>query len=187
MAWNTIKPDEGQKIPGGITIWRYLLKKHGYDVPPVRSGKVEGLTIMPVPVHTYEECDPKTRFGWVVESSTDLTIKNIEELKADGQIPHYILTAYSTWQILDNDDCWQRSDGTSNGNTLGVALTMDDGLISGQYKNAAFNHSIMLVAYLLKTYKLTTKNIYITKDCPEFFTSRWREFKIAVQAQMKRL
>ena len=187
MSWGTIKPDENQRVPGGITISRYFLKNHGHPALKKRSENIQGITIMPIPVHLFEECNPKTRFNWVVESSDDLAVKNIEELKSDGQIPHFIITQMSTWQILDFDECWQRSDGSLNGTTLGIAFTMDDGLLSWQYKITAIKHTAMLVAYLLKKYKLTTKNIYITKDCPVFFTSRWKEFKANVINQMKRL
>ena len=187
MGWGGIKPDKLQRLPGGVKISEYLLKNHGYKVPDKRSQSIQGVTIMPVPVHLLEECNPVTRFGWVVESSDDLATLNIAELKPDGQIPHYIVTLHSEWQILDNADCWQRSNGTANNTTLGVAITMDDGLLSSQYKRTALNRAEMLVAYLLKKNRLTVKNIYITKDCPEFFTSRWKDFKQAVQAQLKKL
>lgn len=182
-----IKPDKYQRIPGGIGISEYLLKNHGYTVPGKRAAAPQGVTIAPVPVHLYEECNPTVKNNYIVENSADLATKNIEELTPGGLIPHFIVTRHSVWQLLDFDGCWQRSDGTSNGNTIGVGVTMDDGLISWQYKTVAVDHAAMLVAWLLKKYKLSEKSIYVNKDCPAFFTERWRSFKQSVVKQMKKI
>lgn len=187
MAWEAIKATQYQRVPGGITIWDYLLKNHGYSVPPARSENPKGITIVPVPVHLLEECNPKTEHGWVVTSSDDLATKNIEELDPNGLMPHFIVTRHSVWQLLDTRDCWRRSNGSVNDSTICIGITMDDGLLSLQYKTVAVNHAAMLTAYLLHKFRLSDKDIGITKNCPVFFTSRWKEFRQKVRKQMKKL
>ena len=187
MAWGGIKFDKYYRVPGGVTISEYFLKNHQYKVPIARSGAPAGITIASLPVHLLEECNPRTERGGVVTGSDDLATKNIEELDPGGFIPHFIVTLHSVWQLLDIGDCWQRSDGSANINTICIGITMDDGLLSRQYKVAAINHAAMLTAYLLHKNKLTVNDIRITKDAPEFFTSQWKEFKQKVRTQMKTL
>lgn len=182
-----IKPDKYQRIPGGIGISEYLLKNHGYTVPGRRSETPQGVTIVPLPVHFFEECKTTVTNGYIVSQSSDLAEKNIEELTPDGLIPHYIVTRHSNWQLLDLADSWQRCGGAVNSNTLCVGVTMDDNLTSWQYKLIATEHAAMLVAWLLKKYKLSEKSIYIARDCPEFFVSRWRDFRQAVSKQYKKV
>lgn len=177
MAWSGIKFDKYYRIPGGVGINEYFLKSHGYTVPGKRTENLQGITISSVPVYLTE----------TGEKGADLAIQNIKALNANGQLPHFIVTRHSVWQLLDMDDCWQRSDGRTNRNTICVAITMDDGLISWQYKITATDHAAMLVAYLLKKYRLPDSAIFITRECPEFFKDRWKDFKAKMLTQLKKL
>ena len=177
MAWEAIKATQYQRVPGGITIWDYLLKNHGYSVPCKRTGAPQGITITAVPVYLYEKG----------KTTADLTARHIEALDREGLIPHYFVSISSIWQVLDTADCWQRSDGRANDKTLSIAITMTDGLVPWMYNLAPMDHAAMLTAYLLHKFRLSDKDIRITKKCPVFFTSRWKDFKQKVRTQMKAL
>ena len=178
MAWETIKPSQYQRVPGGIQIWNYLLKDHGYSVPPARTAVPQGITLTFVPMYMYlhEKHRP-----------TDITSRQIEHLDPHGLIPHYFITFDSIWQVLDLNACWQKQDGSTNDETISLALSVADCLVPTMYKAVPIHKSAMLTAYLLHKNKLTVDDIRITKDAPEFFTSQWKEFKQKIRTQMKTL
>ena len=178
MSWETIKPMQYQRVPGGITIWEYLLKNHGYSVPPARSGALQGITLTFVPMYMflYEKNRP-----------TDITSRQIEHLDSCGLIPHYFITSDSIWQVLDLEACWQKQDGGINDKTIALALSVADCLVPTMYKAVPVHMAAMLSAYLLHKNKLTANDIRITKGAPEFFTSQWKEFKQKIRTQMKKL
>lgn len=178
MAWEAIKATQFQRVPGGIQIWDYLLKNHGYSVPPARSGALQGITLTFVPM--YHFLNEKKR-------PTDITSRQIEHLDPHGLIPHYFITFDSIWQVLDLDGCWQKSDGSVNDKTIALAVSLADCLVPEMYKATPIHKAAMLTAYLLHKNKLTVNDIRITKDAPEFFTSQWKEFKQKVRTQMKTL
>lgn len=169
MPWETIKPTNYQRVPGGINIWNYLLKDNGYDVPPMRTGSPEGITITFVPIY---------QFLYEKQRPTDITSRQIEHLDPNGLIPNYFITFDSIWQVLEDTRCWQKSDGSTNDKTIALAISTADCLIPPMYKQVPINMAAKLTAYLLKKYKLTISDIKITKDHPEVF--QWKEFKRVV-------
>ena len=166
MSWETIKPTQFQRVPGGIQIWDYLLKNHGYTVPPTRTGAPEGISLLFVPMYMYlyERTRPK-----------DLTSRQIEHLDPNGLIPHYFITFDSIWQVLEDNSCWQKSDGSVNDKTIALAISCADGLVPPMYKEVPINKAAKLTAYLLKKYKLSVNDIKIAKDHPQVF--QWKAFK----------
>lgn len=178
MAWEAIKATQFQRVPGGIQIWDYLLKNHGYSVPPARSGALQGITLTFVPMYMYlyEKNRP-----------SDITSRQIEHLDPRGLIPHYFITFDSIWQVLDLNACWQKQDGSLNDKTISIAISSQDCLVPTMYKAVPIHMAAMLTAYLLHKNKLAVNDIRITKDAPEFFTSQWKEFKQKVRTQMKTL
>lgn len=166
MAWEAIKATQFQRVPGGIQIRDYLLKNHGYSVPPARSGAPEGITLAFVPMYMYlhEKHRP-----------TDITSRQIEHLDPHGLIPHYFITFDSIWQVLDLDGCWQKSDGSVNDKTIALAISCADCLVPPMYKEVPINKAAKLTAYLLKKYKLSVNDIKIAKDHPQVF--QWKDFK----------
>ena len=176
MAWETIKPSQYQRVPGGIQIWNFLLKDHGYSVPPARLGTPEGITLTFVPMYMflYEKKRP-----------TDITSRQIEQLDPNGLIPHYFVTFDSIWQTLEDGSCWQKQAGNINDKTISLAVSTADGLTPTMYKAVPIHKAAMLTAYLLKKYKLSVNDIRISKDHPECF--QWKDFKQTVTKQLKGL
>ena len=176
MAWGGIKPDTFQRVPGGISIWDYLLKNHGYSVPSSRPGAPEGITLTFVPMYMflYEKKRP-----------TDITSRQIEHLDPSGLMPHYFVTFDSIWQTLEDSSCWQKQDGKINDKTISLAVSTADGLLPPMYKEVPIHKAAMLTAYLLKKYKLSVNNIRISNYHPECF--QWKDFKQAVTKQLKGL
>ena len=170
-----IRCDKYYKYPGNIRLNEYLLKNHSYTVPGKRSGSPQGITITAIPVYLYEKG----------KTDKDLTVKHIENI-GDGLIPHYYISISSTWQVLDNSDCWQEADGSTNDKTLCIAITISDGLVPPMYNLTPMQHAAMLTAYLLKKYRLTVDNV-TAKDCPMFFTARWSDFMTKIKGQLRRL
>lgn len=177
MAWGEIKSDCSRRIPVALRIDEYLYKNHGISVPPQRQETPKGITITAVPVYLYEKG----------KTNADLTAKQIVNRDPVGLIPHYYCSISSTWQVLELDSCWQRSDGHANDKTICIAVTMTDGLVPWAFNLTPINAAARLTAYLLDKYKLSIQDVSITKNCPEFFTSRWKEFKQTVQTQLKKL
>jgi hypothetical protein len=176
MAWGGIKPDTFQRVPGGISIWSYLLKDNGYDVPPMRTGSPEGITITFVPIY---------QFLYEKQRPSDITSRQIEHLDPKGLIPNYFITFDSIWQVLEDTRCWQKSDGSTNDKTIALAISTADGLLPPMYKEVPIHKAAMLTAYLLKKYKLSVNDIRISKDHPECF--QWKDFKQTLIKQYKRL
>lgn len=176
MAWDGIKPDTFQRVPGGISIWNYLLKNHGYSVPPTRPCAPEGITLTFVPMYMflYEKKRP-----------SDITSRQIEHLDPSGLMPHYFVTFDSIWQTLEDSSCWQKQDGKINDKTISLAVSTADGLLPPMYKEVPIHKAAMLTAYLLKKYKLSVNDIRISKDHPECF--QWKDFKQTVTKQLKGL
>ena len=176
MAWETIKPTQFQRVPGGIQIWDYLLKNHGYEVPPARMGALQGITLTftPMYMYLYERSRPK-----------DLTSRQIEYLDPNGLIAHYYITFDSIWQTLEDNSCWQKQDGKNNDKTIAIAISCADCIVPEMYKITPIHKAEMLTAYLLHKYKLSVNDIKVTKGSPQAFM--WKDFKQAVIKQMKKL
>lgn len=176
MAWETIKPTQYQRVPGGIQIWDYLLKNHGYEVPPARTGAMQGITLTftPMYMYLYERERPK-----------DLTSRQIEHLDPHGLIANYYITFDSIWQTLEDNRCWQKQDGSVNDKTISIAMSTQDCIVPPMYREVPIQKAEMLTAYLLHKYKLSVKDIKVTKDAPQVFV--WKNFKQAVAKQLKKL
>jgi hypothetical protein len=176
MAWETIKPTQYQRVQGGINIWDYLLKNHGYEVPPIREEALQGITLTFTPMYMYL---------YEAKRPTDLTSRQIEHLDPKGLMAHYYITFDSIWQTLEDTRCWQKQNGEINDKTISIAMSTQDCLVPPMYKEVPLHMGEMLTAYLLHKYKLTVNNIKVTKDAPQVFV--WKDFKAAVTRQMKKL
>lgn len=180
MAWGDIKPDRLVKVPQVGWIGEYLLKNHGYNVPGKREGTLQSVYITALsPVYPYKK-EEAADFGQSMPH-----IKKI--LACEGVIPHYVIAGDSWWQLLDAADCWQRADGKIDEKTIGIAITMSDQFPLPYVENLApMRAGARLTGRLLKENGLSEKCITVDRNCPEFFHSRWKEWKQIVREQMKK-
>ena len=181
MAWGDLRFDSWYRLPGGLIIREYLLKNHGKSTPAKRYGAVQGITIATLPV--------LMKF--------DDSAEYIKRLTSDGFIPHIFDGMRDTWQILDFDCCWQREGGLINDKTICIAVVVSSGempfvtstgeLAPVERSYIPFHDAAKLTAYLLHKYKLDISTVKITKDCSDFVTSRWSQFKTEIKKQLARL
>lgn len=181
MAWGDLKPDTWYRLPGGLIIREYYLKNHEKTTPPKRPGAVQGITITTVPVLM----------------KYDDSAEYIKQLTPDGFIPHIFDGMRDTWQILDLDCCWQRADGRANDKTICIAVICSSGTMpfrtpSGEFapverSYTPFHDAAKLTANLLHKNKLPLSSVKVTKDCSDFITTRWIQFKTEIKKQLARL
>lgn len=178
MAWDSLKSDYRYRIPGSLIVEEYLLKNHNISVPEKRAGNVEGIIITGVPVHNIFNSDL---------SDYDDAKEYVRKTTGDGFIPHFYDGMKSTWQVLDFDDCWQRSDGLANSKTICIAGVISDTEFTVPANAVAFRDIQVLTAYILHKFKLPIASVKVAKECPEYIKSRWKEFKTGVKQQMKKM
>ena len=178
MAWDSLKMDNLFRLTGIVPpyyVCEYLLKNHNHDVPGKRTGSVKYIAIAGAPV-------PETRI------SDDPAKEHIRNIDTDGLLPHYVVGSRGTWQILDLDDCWQQSSGIVNDKSICIAPILCSGFGGGyMYTYVAIHDIAIIAAYLLKKYKLTTKNIKVTKECSPFIREHWRDLIIEIRQYLKKL
>lgn len=178
MPWDSLKMDNRFRLTGIVPpfyINEYLLKKHGYTVPGKRTDSVKYLAIAGAPV-------PESKI------SDDPAKEHIRNIDTDGLLPHYIVGSRGTWQILDLDDCWQRSGGIINEESVCIAPILCSGLSGGyMYTFAAIHDLAVIAAFLLKKYNLTVKDIKVTKECSPFIREHWKDLITQTRQQMKKV
>jgi hypothetical protein len=156
-------------------ISEYLLNNHGCDVPGKRTGTVKYIAIAGAPV-------PETKI------SDDPAKEHIRGIDAGGLLPHYIVGSRGTWQILDLDDCWQQSGGNVNAESVCIAPILCSGLGGGyMYTFVAIHDIAVISAFLLNKYKLTEKDIKVTKECSPFIREHWKDFITQTRQWMRKI
>jgi hypothetical protein len=120
--------------------------------------------------------------------SDDPAKEHIRGIDAGGLLPHYIVGSRGTWQILDLDDCWQQSGGNVNAESVCIAPILCSGLGGGDMYTYVAIHDIAIISsYLLKKYKLTVKDIKVTKECPIFIRGQWKDFITQTRQWMRKI
>lgn len=177
MAWDSLRMDDRFRLTGIVPpyyINEYLLKSHGYTVPGKRPGAVQYIVISGAPV-------PESHV------SNDTAKEHVRCIDTNGMLPHYVVGNPGTWQILGLEDSWQCSDGSVNDKSICIAPILCSGFGGGyMYTYVAIHDIAIISAYLLKKYKLTTKNIKVTKECSPFIREHWKDFITQTRQWMKK-
>lgn len=174
MAWGELKFDKTYRIPVALRISEYMLADHGITVPARRSGAISAVTITGVPV-LFKEDDSREYVTQIAKGECKL-------------IPHYIASLRSTWRILGDGCRWQDSSGNAHDDTIGIAAVVSDGIgVPMMFNMTAFQDTAKLTAYILYQNKLPLSAVRVTRDCPEFITSRWKVFRQSVREWLTKL
>lgn len=179
-AWGKNRLDSYQRLPIGITMINYIFDDHPTEItlPKKREGTIKNVVITAVPVLLTKE-------------DSQAYIDKIIKGENDGLLVHYICSMLSCMHILDDSRCWTRK-GKVHDDSIAICAVVGgigaEGIgIPTMFNMTAFQHTAKVAAYVMYKNKLTANCLKRTTDCPEFMTSRWKEFKWIVNDQLKKL
>ena len=178
--WGKNRLDSFQRLPIGITLQSYLFDNHPNEIelPAKRTGAIKNVVITSLPVLFTKE-------------DSQAYIDKIIKGENNGLLVHYICSMASDIHILDDSRCWIRK-GKVHDDSIAICAVIGgigaEGVgVPTMFNMVAFQSAAKIAAYVMYKNKLTSDCLKRTTDCPEFMTSRWKEFKWIVNDQLKKL